>query len=89
MFSRLDAPKTIDSMFGCSQTHSRASRGGIAPDAKTDIATARNWRVSMGVAVGVEPARHPEAELVDVRADDRVLDAGELERVERAAAGSS
>ena len=41
MLRSLDAPKTIDSMFGCAQTHSIASSGGIAPEAKTDIAIAR------------------------------------------------
>lgn len=43
MLAWLDAPNTIDSMFGCAQTHSMASRAGMAPEAKTDIAIARNW----------------------------------------------
>lgn len=42
IFPRLDAPNTIDAMFGCWQTHSIASRGGMAPDANTDMAMARN-----------------------------------------------
>jgi hypothetical protein len=33
MFPLLDAPNTMDAMFGCAQTHSIASRGGIAPEA--------------------------------------------------------
>src|ERR1700733_11786361 len=44
---RLDAPNTIDSIFGCWQTYSIASRGGIAPDARTDIAIGRNRRVAI------------------------------------------
>src|SRR5690606_5895009 len=36
---RLEAPNTIDSMFGCSAIHWMASFGGIAPEANTDMAT--------------------------------------------------
>ena len=46
MFAALDAPNTIDSMFGSDHTHSIASRAGMAPDASTDMATARNGRCS-------------------------------------------
>ena len=42
----LEAPKTIDSRLGSPHAHSMASRGGIAPEAKTDIATARKGRFS-------------------------------------------
>ena len=45
ILERLDAPKTIASMLGWEQAHSIASFGGIAPDAKTDIAMARNLRL--------------------------------------------
>ena len=38
MFARLEAPNTIDSMFGSAHTHSIASRGGMAPEASTDMA---------------------------------------------------
>ena len=44
MFALLEAPKTIDCTFGWPHTHSIASSGGIAPEAKTDIATARKRR---------------------------------------------
>lgn len=44
IFALLEAPNTMDAMFGCAQTHSIASLGGMAPDAYTDIAIARNWR---------------------------------------------
>ena len=44
MFRALEAPNTIASTFGCAQTHSIASSGGIAPEANTDIAIARNRR---------------------------------------------
>ena len=82
--ARLEAPKTIDSMLGCAQTHSIASRGGIAPEAKTDIATAPEAALAQRLLVGLDAAAHAEADLVDVRADDRVLDA-ELARARRAA----
>jgi hypothetical protein len=41
-FAALEAPKTIARTFGWAQTHSMASSAGIAPDANTDIAIARN-----------------------------------------------
>ena len=40
MLVRLEAPNTIEAMFGCSHTHSMASLGGMAPEAKTDMAIA-------------------------------------------------
>ena len=57
MLVRLDAPKTIDSMFGCAQTHSIASRGGIAPEAKTDIAIGRNRRSAQRLLVRLHARR--------------------------------
>ena len=47
MFFLLEAPKTIDSIFGILQTYSTASRGAIAPEASTDIAIGRNLRVAI------------------------------------------
>ena len=87
MLRRLEAPKTIASMLGCPHTHSNASRGGTAPEANTDIAMARNGRFSR-VAVGLDAAGHPETELVDVGAHDRVLDADRVE-ASSSAGGSS
>ena len=86
---RLDAPKTMDSMFGCEATYSMASSGGMAPEARTDIAIARNAALAQRALVGLDAAAHAEADLVDVRADDRVLDPEPLEHVDAAAAGSS
>src|ERR1700730_10940716 len=45
MLLLLDAPNTIDSIFFLLQTYSMASRGSIAPEAKTDIATGLNLRL--------------------------------------------
>ena len=45
IFARLEAPKTIDSTLGNEVTHATASSGWIAPEAKTDIAMARNFRL--------------------------------------------
>ncbi len=75
MLRALDAPNTIAATLGCAQTHSMASSGGTAPDAKTDIAIARNRRSRKRRLVGLQAAAHAEADLVDVRANDRVLDA--------------
>src|SRR5690606_12067264 len=47
---RLEAPNTIDSMLGCSAIHWIASFGGMAPEANTDIATARKRRFSRALA---------------------------------------
>ncbi len=44
MLRALEAPKTIERTLGSEQTHSIASCGGIAPEAKTDIAIARKRR---------------------------------------------
>jgi hypothetical protein len=47
MLPRLDAPNTMASILGWRQTYSIASRGAIAPDASTDIATGRNRRCAI------------------------------------------
>ena len=43
----VDAPNTIDSICGWPHTYSSASRGAIAPEANTDIATGRKRRSAM------------------------------------------
>ncbi len=63
-------------------THSMASFGGMAPEAKTDIAIVRQRPDREQLPVGVDAARHPEPDLVDVGAHDRILDADLLERVD-------
>jgi len=47
IFFRLEAPKTIDSISFFAHMYSSASSGAIAPEANTDIATARNFFVAM------------------------------------------
>ena len=44
---RPDAPKTMDLILGWAQTYSIASRGGIAPDANTDMAIGLKLRVAI------------------------------------------
>src|SRR5207245_9133969 len=47
MFARLEAPNTMERIPLCLHTYSSASRGGIAPEARTDIAIGRHARVPM------------------------------------------
>ena len=47
MLPRPEAPKTMASICGCLQTYSIASRGAMAPDANTDIATGLKRRVAI------------------------------------------
>ena len=82
MCALFDAPKTIASMLGCSKIHSIASPGGIAPEANTDIATARNSCFSNDISVGFDPATHPEPDLVDVRAYEWILQSDHLESIQ-------
>ena len=55
MLARLEAPKTIDLMAGWRHTYSIASRGEIAPEASTDIATGRKRRVAIVASAATSP----------------------------------
>src|SRR5438067_4779199 len=55
MLARLEAPNTIERMVGCAHTYSSASRGGIAPEAITDMAMGWKRRVAIAFSYAAMP----------------------------------